>query len=61
MKCLIILFLTALSLQTFAAEKSVVIGFTKTPLEQALKKIEKLYEVKFTYSSQIIERSFVKS
>jgi TonB-linked SusC/RagA family outer membrane protein len=55
MKYLMFLFLTSLSLHVMAVEKGVVIGFSKTPLEQALKKIEKLYAVKFTYSAQFIE------
>ena len=55
MKSLMFVFLTLLSLHALAVDKGVLIGFNNTPLEQVLKKIEKLYEVKFTYSAQFIE------
>jgi TonB-linked SusC/RagA family outer membrane protein len=55
MKYLMCVLLMSLSLHVMAIEKEVLIGFNKTPLDRALKKIEKLYEVRFTYSAQYIE------
>lgn len=54
MKYLLFLTLTFLSAKGMANDEGIVIGFQQTPLENALKKVERLYDVKFTYSQQAI-------